>query len=352
MFGGGYHLRGDVGAGMGGGELRWGGGGGGSGEAPIGGVGGRSSFETLGAQGFQRDLFGEPTNEQGLWGRMGGGGFGYGGLSPAGHAGIGQQQLFNDMHQGMPSEGGNSGGRPPQTPGQEGTTENNSARNTTPAPTATPQGVVNASTYLHSPPITVNQRTASMMIANLQSSMFLKLALLSSLISSASSNNTIQFFITSAGGFTRYFTEESNGTRYGMQFQNPVYTNKGGERIGTNQGYSFWFPDDSFMLEHDLDIGQSVDALFKMPTRTFFLLNGTITVVNEAVVQATGMYSEFQGGFLLENATGTDPYEADIYLMLPSSRSGNDTSAGCALNYLIGWIIVGVSMLWSGAGWV
>ena len=140
MFGGGYHLRGDVGAGMGGGELRWGGGGGGSGEAPIGGVGGRSSFETLGAQGFQRDLFGEPTNEQGLWGRMGGGGFGYGGLSPAGHAGIGQQQLFNDMHQGMPSEGGNSGGRPPQTPGQEGTTENNSARNTTPAPTATPAG--------------------------------------------------------------------------------------------------------------------------------------------------------------------------------------------------------------------
>lgn len=90
-----------------------------------------------------------------------------------------------------------------------------------------------------------------------------------------------------------------------MQFQNPVYTNKGGERIGTNQGYSFWFPEDSFMLEHDLDIGQSVGALFKMPTRTFFLLNGTITVVNEAIVQATGIYSEFQGGILIENATGT-----------------------------------------------
>ena len=89
-----------------------------------------------------------------------------------------------------------------------------------------------------------------------------------------------------------------------MQFQNPVYTNKG-ERIGTNQGYSFWFPEDSFMLEHDLDIGQSVGALFKMPTRTFFLLNGTITVVNEAIVQATGIYSEFQGGILIENATGT-----------------------------------------------
>ncbi|KAL7549754.1 hypothetical protein ACHAWF_013020 [Thalassiosira exigua] len=187
------------------------------------------------------------------------------------------------------------------------------------------------------------------MNANLQS-MMPKLALLSlaALISSASSSDAVQFFITSAGGFAHYFAE-SNGTRYGMQFQNPVYTNKGGERIGTNQGYSFWFPEDSFMLEHDLDIGQSVDALFKMPTRTFFLLNGTITVVNEAIVQATGIYSEFQGGFLIENATGTDPYEADIYLRIPSYSVANDTSAASAANHLFGWIIVCVSMLWSGA---
>ena len=46
-----------------------------------------------------------------------------------------------------------------------------------------------------------------------------------------------------------------------------------------------------------------------------------------------------------------DPYEADIYMRLPSSSSeGNDTSAAVDAKYnLFGWIVVCVSMLWSGA---
>ena len=60
----------------------------------------------------------------------------------------------------------------------------------------------------------------------------------------------LQLFTTSAEGFSEYF-QSSNGTRMGMSFQNGVYTAKGGERIGTNQGYSMWFPEDKFVIEHN-----------------------------------------------------------------------------------------------------
>ena len=166
----------------------------------------------------------------------------------------------------------------------------------------------------------------------------------------------LQLFITSAGGFSDYFTD-TNGTRYGMQFQNEVYTKRGGKRIGTNQGYSFWFPPDEFMMDHYNNTGQSEStvALFKMPTRTFFLIDGTITGVNEAIVGATGIYSRFQGGTMLENATGADPYEADIYLVLPASSTpsssagfGRTTSAYSVVNWFINIGIM--SMAWSFCG--
>lgn len=66
----------------------------------------------------------------------------------------------------------------------------------------------------------------------------------------AISGYDLQLYTTSASGFSEYF-QSPNGTRYGMAFQNEVYTAKGGKRIGTNQGYSFWFPEDPFMIEHN-----------------------------------------------------------------------------------------------------
>lgn len=138
------------------------------------------------------------------------------------------------------------------------------------------------------------------------------------------------FFITSAEGFASYFENPETGERYGMRFQNAVYTDreKGG-RIGTNQGYSMWFPDDPWMMAspaYGNNAGTSLDALFKVPTRTFFLESGTITCVNEAIVGATGSYAKYFGGMLLEEATGTDPYEAEITLVLPSSSGAGDES--------------------------
>ena len=110
--------------------MRWGGEGGGSGEAPNVGGGGRTPFENVGEPLLQRDLFGNFTNEQGLLGRMGGGGVVYGGTLPAGPAGTGQQQFPQERYQGTPTEPGNSGGRPPQS----------SAGNPTPAATGPPVG--------------------------------------------------------------------------------------------------------------------------------------------------------------------------------------------------------------------
>ena len=138
------------------------------------------------------------------------------------------------------------------------------------------------------------------------------------------------FFITSAEGFASYFENPETGERYGMRFQNAVYTDREkGERIGTNQGYSMWFPDDPWMMAspaYGNNTGTSLDALFKVPTRTFFLESGTITCVNEAIVGATGSYVKYFGGMLLEEATGTDPYEAEITLVLPSSSGAGDES--------------------------
>ena len=107
-----------------------------------------------------------------------------------------------------------------------------------------------------------------------------------------------------------------------MTFQNDIFANNNSNtKIGTNQGYSIWFPKDEFMIDNygsnDTSSGESIDSLFKLPTRTFFLNDGTITAVNQAIVGATGIYSEYFGGTLIEYAVGTDPYQAEITLLLP-----------------------------------
>ena len=75
------------------------------------------------------------------------------------------------------------------------------------------------------------------------------------------------FFITSAEGFKSYFTDPQTEERYGMRFQNVVYADSGKrDRIGTNQGYAMWFPDNHWMMEYGNNTGESLDALFKVPT--------------------------------------------------------------------------------------
>jgi hypothetical protein len=62
------------------------------------------------------------------------------------------------------------------------------------------------------------------------------------------------------------------------------------------------------------------------------------------IVGATGAYSSFTGGNLFENATGSDPYEADLYFVRPSSTSsgGYYLSAGSAASSLILWVTAAV----------
>jgi hypothetical protein len=68
------------------------------------------------------------------------------------------------------------------------------------------------------------------------------------------------------------------------------------------------------------------------------------TAQAEAIVGATGAYSSFTGGNIFENATGSDPYEADLYFMRPSSTSsgGYYLSAGSAASSLILWVTAAV----------
>lgn len=70
------------------------------------------------------------------------------------------------------------------------------------------------------------------------------------------------FFITSAEGFVSFLTDPQTGERYGMRFQNPVYTDSDkGDRIGTNQGYSMWFPNDPWMMAEYNNNNTNLDAL-------------------------------------------------------------------------------------------
>ena len=125
-------------------------------------------------------------------------------------------------------------------------------------------------------------------------------------------------------------------TRFGMTFQNDIFaTRDSNTKIGTNQGYSIWFPKDEYMIENYNDTSESVDSLFKLPTRTFFLDDGTITAVNQAIVGATGIYSEYFGGELIEYAVGTDPYQAEITLVLPQQHNsaGNRRVVGVVSSF-------------------
>ena len=69
------------------------------------------------------------------------------------------------------------------------------------------------------------------------------------------------------------------------------------------------------MIENYNDTSESVDSLFKLPTRTFFLDDGTITAVNQAIVGATGIYSKYFGGELIEYAVGTDKQRLHWYYL-------------------------------------
>ena len=105
--------------------------------------------------------------------------------------------------------------------------------------------------------------------------------------SPASSDATdgYDFAITSENGFYAPVTDPNTGEQIGERFQNPV-TDRGGDRVGTAQGYGFDFPADPSGFARPVARGN----------RAFYLGGGELDVFNEVVVRASGGYSEYTGG--------------------------------------------------------
>ena len=130
------------------------------------------------------------------------------------------------------------------------------------------------------------------------------------------------FRITGEGGFFKYITD-GEGNQIGARFLNPIYDEEG-NRIGTNQGYTYYFPPDTGFTVDAIEKAQSAYAAASFPTRTFYFKDGTITFVNEAIVAASGRYEAYyspSGGTIREVITSTDPYEAKVWLLEPDDTS-------------------------------
>ena len=140
-----------------------------------------------------------------------------------------------------------------------------------------------------------------------------------------SSSDSIMFQITSEGGYFVPIT--SNGEQIGQQFQNPI-TMPGSSNpdavVGVNQGYSFLFPQDSFITDV---LGYSSPE--QVLGNRHFILDGKdageMVVLNEQVLHATESLRKYTGATLDEEILSTDPlYVANITLKVPPAPGDSE----------------------------
>uniref|UniRef100_A0A7S0ALX4 Uncharacterized protein n=1 Tax=Minutocellus polymorphus TaxID=265543 RepID=A0A7S0ALX4_9STRA len=130
------------------------------------------------------------------------------------------------------------------------------------------------------------------------------------------------FRITGEGGFFQYITD-GDGNQIGARFLNPIF-DADDNRVGTNQGYTYYFPPDTGFTIGAIEEAQSAYAAASFPTRTFYFKDGTITFVNEAIVAASGAYEKYyspSAGTIREVITSNNPYEAKFLLLEPDDAT-------------------------------
>ena len=127
------------------------------------------------------------------------------------------------------------------------------------------------------------------------------------------SEGSYNFRITSDGGFWEAMLDES-GSWIGERFQNPVY-NSANVRIGTNEGYDFNFPATNYTPSvSDQALGN----------RKFYLKGGTLDILNEAIVAASGIYTKYSGGTFDETIISYTPFVSEIILVQPLKEELTD----------------------------
>jgi hypothetical protein len=157
--------------------------------------------------------------------------------------------------------------------------------------------------------------------------------------------SSYDFRITGEGGFFQYITDVE-GNQIGARFLNPIFDEKG-NRIGTNQGYTYYFPPDTGFTVGAIEETQSAYAAASFPTRTFYFKDGTITFVNEAIVAASGAYEKYYnpgGGTFREIITSNNPYEAKVWLIRPGDATSGTMRRGIDVITII-WATCTVSSM-------
>eukprot|EP00563_Minutocellus_polymorphus_P018852 CAMPEP_0197722322 /NCGR_PEP_ID=MMETSP1434-20131217/5054_1 /TAXON_ID=265543 /ORGANISM="Minutocellus polymorphus, Strain CCMP3303" /LENGTH=462 /DNA_ID=CAMNT_0043307463 /DNA_START=163 /DNA_END=1551 /DNA_ORIENTATION=+ len=131
------------------------------------------------------------------------------------------------------------------------------------------------------------------------------------------SNGGYNFRVTAEGGFWEAILAE-DGSVIGRRFKNPVY-NSSNVRIGTNEGYAFGFPATNITSLKEYNAN-----------RKFYVRGGTLDVLNEVIVAASGIYGKYSGGRLEEKVVSESPaFVSEITLVEPTvSETGVQGGTG------------------------
>ena len=126
-------------------------------------------------------------------------------------------------------------------------------------------------------------------------------------------DGSYNFIIKSEGGFFSSIDDVLTGDPIGERFQSPII-DPNGKQIGTNQGYGFKFPIPA--AEFNL-----TTTLFQSNNRFFFHDGSIIDVFNDYIVSASGNYTKYQGGQLLQNVISDNPkWAAEVTLIPPKTK--------------------------------
>ncbi len=136
-------------------------------------------------------------------------------------------------------------------------------------------------------------------------------------------NTVYTFRITKEGG---YDNPLSAG---GVMFQSPILVQNATTGLweqqdnnnSQDQGFGYMFSGDSYTEMYKENSMSRMIA-----NRIFFLPDGELTVLNDAIVQGRGKYAKYTGGTLNETMISMMPYVAEITLQKKHKKEPTDTS--------------------------
>jgi hypothetical protein len=112
--------------------------------------------------------------------------------------------------------------------------------------------------------------------------------------------------INASGGFYLDIVDSATNVTIGGMFQDPVFDSSGSRRIGTNQGYEYYFDNPDM----------NATEMKSNSNRYMFLDGGNLIMLNSFIVAGTGKYEKFTGGMIQERVVPDEVvYAAEVTLI-------------------------------------